>query len=398
MIFFTGGTGFLGNAIISQILQSYPDERIAVLVRGGSEEEAKNRLHSSFSNLKDQFSAEEITNRLLPIKGNLDGNKMGISERDYSMLEGSVSSIYHSAANTHLGLDYDESYKINYEGTVKVLDLAKRVRLNNPALRFNHISTAYVAGDTSSVVSSDRLELSGRFRNSYEETKARSEDLVRSYKDDFNVVVFRPSIIVGNSKTGVTSAFNVLYIPARIIITGLLKVIPALPHIPFDVVPVDYVAESISSMHKLNILSGSSFHLSAGLGRESSPGEVLDLLFHTAKNFGSIKVPQKPNFVPPEMLPDMLQRAFSSVSTIANNIYHTNAYKQFEKLVSGHVPVFKQLLPFLPYMISNPRFDTSLSCETLNSYIKPAPLFSNYAENIFSYCLKTQWGKVPASI
>ncbi len=391
MIFFTGGTGFLGNAIISQILIKYPHERIAVLVRAGSQEEARVRLLNSFSHLKESFVEADIENRLLPICGDLSKPLLGISTNAYSMLEESVSSIYHSAANTHLSLPYADAHAINFEGTERVLELASRVSLRNPALRFNHISTAYVAGDTSSIVYADTLDLTTRFRNSYEETKAKSELLVRSYQDKFTVVVFRPSIIVGDSRTGVTSAFNVVYVPARIIIAGLLKVIPALPHIPFDVVPVDYVAESIASTHALDVISGSAFHLSAGVGRESNPAEVLDLLFRTAKNFGSIKIPQKPVFVAPELI----QRALHSVSNLANNLYHTSAYRHFEKIASGHLPVFKQLLPFVPYMISNPRFDTSISHDVLSKVIKPAPLFNQYAENIFKYCLETQWGKYP---
>jgi thioester reductase-like protein len=389
MIFITGGTGFLGNAIISQILTRYPNERVAVLVRAQNNEVASKKLFNSFSHLNKRFSEKTILSSLIPIKGDLSEENLGISDYNRSLLHESVQSIYHSAANTNLGLSYKESKATNLDGTLRVLSLASEISERNSRLRFNHISTAYVAGDTSSIVTADRLVLDKRFRNSYEETKAKAESLVRAYSNKFTTVIYRPSIIVGDSRTGITSTFNVIYIPARIIIMGLLKVIPALPHIPFDVVPVDYVAESIAKAHGTNIPSGSAFHLTAGVGRESSPSEVLDLLFSTAKHYSSKRLPQKPVFIAPELM----QKAMNSVSNIANNIYHTSVYKQFEKIASDHIPVFKQLLPFVPYMISNPRFDTEATLDSLGSIIRPAPLFSQYAENIFRYCIQTQWGK-----
>jgi thioester reductase-like protein len=392
MIFVTGGTGFLGNAIISRILATYPQERVAVLVRAASDQQAREKLLASFSHLREFRDESSLQKSLTAVRGDLSTPGLGISIPNRTMLEESVNSIYHSAANTHLSLPYEEAHATNLDGTERVLELACRIAEKNPSLRFNHISTAYVAGDTSSVVTPDMLDLDVRFRNSYEETKAKAESMVRSHSDKFTVVVFRPSIIVGDSTTGITSSFNVLYIPARIVITGLLKVIPALPHIPFDVVPVDYVAESIASTHRLDLQSGSAFHLSAGVGRESNPAEVLDLLFRTAKNFNSIRVPQKPAFIAPEIL----QRALHSVSNLANNLYHTSVYRQFERIAAGHLPVFKQLLPFVPYMISNPRFETTLKHDFLEDVIKPAPLFHQYAENIFKYCLETQWGKNPS--
>jgi thioester reductase-like protein len=389
MIFITGGTGFLGNAIVTQILTRYPNERVAVLVRAENDDIACRKLYQSFSHLRDRVNEKTLRSSLIPVRGDLSEDNLGISDYNRSLLHESIQSIYHSAANTHLGLSYEESKATNLDGTVRVLALASEISERNSRLRFNHISTAYVAGDTSSIVTADRLELNKRFRNSYEETKAKAESLVRAHSNKFTTVIYRPSIIVGDSRTGITSTFNVVYIPARIIIMGLLKVIPALPHIPFDVVPVDYVAESIANAHGSHIPTGSAFHLTAGVGRESSPAEVLDLLFSTAKHYSSKRLPQKPVFIAPELM----QKAMNSVSNIANNIYHTSVYKQFEKIASDHIPVFKQLLPFVPYMISNPRFDTEATLESLENIISPAPLFNQYAENIFRYCIQTQWGK-----
>lgn len=394
MIFLTGGTGFLGNALITSLFSEYPSEKMAVMVRASNELEAKNRIQESFKHLREYYPEEQVLSRIIPIKGNLSTEGLGLSDKDKFFLKSEVSSIYHSAANTHLSLPYEEAKATNLDGTVRLLELASEIAESNSSLRFNHISTAYVAGDTSEIVTADSLELKTRFRNSYEQTKAHAESLVRAHKDKFNIVIFRPSIIVGDSVTGRTSTFNVLYIPARIIIAGLLKVIPALPHIPFDVVPVDYVANCISKSHILDIPNGSSFHLSAGVGRESSPGEILELLFHTARNYSSKNIPQKPSFVSAEVM----QRTIHSLSSLANNLYYTTAFRHFEKVVCEHIPVFRQLLPFIPYMVSNPRFDTNSTFASLGTKIEPAPLFNQYAENIFKYCIQSHWGKASPAL
>ncbi|HMO19100.1 MAG TPA: SDR family oxidoreductase [Oligoflexia bacterium] len=399
MIFITGSTGFLGNAVLSRLYTRYPHEKFLVLVRAENKEHARKRIISEFKHLKEFGEETDILKRIVPVQGDLESPSLGISQKDREAIIKETESIYHSAANTHLNLPLDQAKQVNLEGTREVLKLASEIvqcisselsfsqRRDN--FRFNHISTAYVAGDTTDIVSPDMLDVGKKFRNSYEQTKAEAEMLVRSHQDLFNIVVYRPSIIVGDSVTGMTSTFNVLYIPARLVIMGLLKVIPAFPHIPFDVVPVDYVAESIANSHSLRIPSGSAFHLSAGVGRESSPGEVLELLFHAAKSYSSRRIPQKPGFVSP----DILQRTINSMTHLASNLCHSSAYKNFEKIVCEHIPVFRQLLPFIPYMISNPRFDTNTTLKNLGCCVQPAPLFSTYAENIFRYCIESSWGK-----
>ena len=90
-----------------------------------------------------------------------------------------------------------------------------------------------------------------------------------------------------------------------------------------------------------------------------------------------------PNFIPQEIL----HLAFSSFSAAAEGLLLV------EKRVSKHIKVFRQTLPFIPYMFSNPRFDTSSTERILAPYMPPAPLFKNYADRIFSYCFETNWGK-----
>jgi nucleoside-diphosphate-sugar epimerase len=89
----------------------------------------------------------------------------------------------------------------------------------------------------------DELDVGQGFRNTYERSKFEAEQFVRA--SGLPVRVVRPSIVVGESTTGWTSSFNVLYPPLRALARGLVRRVPADPEAIVDVVPVDHVADVI---------------------------------------------------------------------------------------------------------------------------------------------------------
>jgi nucleoside-diphosphate-sugar epimerase len=123
-----------------------------------------------------------------------------------------------------------------------MLELAEQVEDLD---RFVHVSTAYVAGRHSGAFSEDDLLIGQRFRNTYEQAKAEGETLVQRSADRLPIAIVRPSIVVGESDSGWTPAFNVIYWPLRAFARGLLSELPALPYSRVDIVPVDYVADAI---------------------------------------------------------------------------------------------------------------------------------------------------------
>src|SRR5436190_19145734 len=89
-----------------------------------------------------------------------------------------------------------------------------------------------------------QLDIGQEFRNTYERTKWEAEHIVAAAAD-LAPVVARPSIVMGESTSGWTPAFNVLYWPIRAFSRGLFDVVPARPEAMVDVVPVDYVADAL---------------------------------------------------------------------------------------------------------------------------------------------------------
>ena len=383
MILVTGGTGFLGREIVGRLLLSRPNERIGLLVRPAPGVSAADRVARLLNELFGQDDAAAYTNRVEVIAGDVAEDEFGIGSAEFQSLASRTDEIFHSAATTALNEEISVAQRINIGGTEQVLRLAKQAnRSPLNSVRLNHISTAYVAGNSHAIVQPSTLDLSLSFRNAYERTKAEAEALVRDASQDISTCIFRPSIIVGDSVTGETSAFNVIYIPAKLIVKGFFLRFPALPHIPFDVVPVDYVADAIVYLSGLQHASGTCYHLSAGLGRESSPWEILEQLIST---FNKYRRRGRSRLLMPTLVP-------AEVMTLAHSSFAV-AMKVLERMVCERLNVFRQTVPFIPYMLGNPRFDTTLTERAMGG-TRP-PLFANYAELLFRYCLETDWGKKP---
>ena len=88
--------------------------------------------------------------------------------------------------------------------------------------RHLHVSTAYVAGRYRGRFKETDLDLGQGFRNTYEQSKFEAEKAIAEAADGLPLVIARPSIIVGDSRSGWTSAFNVIYWPMRAFSRGLM--------------------------------------------------------------------------------------------------------------------------------------------------------------------------------
>ena len=136
-----------------------------------------------------------------------------------------------------------------------------------------HVSTAYVSGKFEGTFRERQLDAGQEFRNTYEQTKWEAEHIV-SAATDLQPAIARPSIVMGESDSGWTPAFNVLYWPLRAFSRGLFDEIPALPSAHVDIVPVDYVADALVRL--LDVSDQGVFNLVAG--RDASfANEVVEL-------------------------------------------------------------------------------------------------------------------------
>ncbi len=249
--FVTGYPGFIGKRLVRRLADHLrgTGERLVLLVQPRNAAQAREDLA--------RLSAEPAE----VVEGDVEQMHLGLSGAEFKALARDVTDVWHLAARTWLAAEASEMRRINVEGTRNVLDLAlaaKRLR------RLCHFSTAYVSGDRVGVILEDELAMGQRFHNQYEETKFQAEVLVRRAQAEIPATIMRPSIVVGDSRTGEIDRFEGPYALAILLVASPLAVPLPLPGdavAPLNVVPVDFAVDAAISIAANPAGAGRTVHL-----------------------------------------------------------------------------------------------------------------------------------------
>ncbi len=369
---------------------TYPDREIGLLVRPSGSASPESRIRAVLANSFSPDELGKLLKRITVFDGDMSKPNLGLSPQNYQRLRAEITTFFNCAALISFGMPIEEARRVNVEGVKNILKLLEQMNTGSRQSRLHHVSTAYAAGDVENLVSPDTLDLNGKFKNTYEQSKAEAEALIRS-SECCPYTIYRPSIIVGDSVTGQTSSFNVLYVIWRLVMKGLFEAFLGTPDAPCDVVPVDYAADSMAKLSLRNDRSAAAYHLCVGAGRESNPREIIDVvvnLVNKSRREG-LRLLKHPLLVPPEAFA-LAQRGFSVSKQIA-----VQGIKNLEKILHRRPELFHQAATFASYGTRNPRFDVSATEEALGGRTSQPPLFCNYCDNLFRYCWETDWGKVP---
>ena len=240
-VLLTGVTGFLGQELLCQLLTETP-AHVTCLVRSGRDAGAGDRLVSVVERLFGPGSWQAVKPRVSAVEGDVTHPNLGLSPRVRDRLARTTTHLVHGAASVRFDLPLSEARRINAGGTIHAADFAERCYERGTLERFTYVSTAFVGGRHATPFGEDDLDVGQRFRNTYERSKFEAEVVLRPRMRAVPTTVVRPSIVIGNSRSGHTSAFNVIYWPLRVYAEGAMRVAPAAPDLPVDVVPVDFVA------------------------------------------------------------------------------------------------------------------------------------------------------------
>jgi thioester reductase-like protein len=334
----TGATGFVGSELLARFLQR-GSRRVYALVRASDDEAAAGRL-----------PAHE---RLTAVAADIERPGLGLDRRTADAIAEDATTVVHCAASVSFGLDLEQSRRVNVDGSRRMVELAERCARRGDGLeRLSYISTAYVAGAHRGVFGEDQLDVGQRFRNSYEESKFEAETLVRERARGLPLQVMRPSIVVGDTRTGWTSSFNVLYAPLKAFARGRLPAIPGRRSAPVDIVPVDYVADAAYGLATHG--PGGTFHLVSG-ENASTVGRLLEL---SSRHLGKR---------PPTMLPPLLYRRLA------------------HPLLRRRYPALRHSEVYFPY------FDMRLRFATRG--FPPAPPVESYFERLIEFAQASRWGR-----
>ncbi|MGR3293410.1 MAG: SDR family oxidoreductase [Candidatus Scalindua sp.] len=296
IILVTGSTGFLGSAITQRLLVSGCKLRLLIRKRDTDSSQILFGVESLIKTLilgnqlveysQEQFLAvgerlnngkslhELFTSNVEIIEGDITSSSLGLEKQEYMKLCSEVDEVFHCAAVTHFEMQgADEHVVVNIKGTENVLQFTNTGKQK----RLHYISTAYVAGKQNCIIYENQIVNEPLFNNEYERSKFVAEQLVIEYakSNDIPYTIYRPGIIVGDSKTGATCKFDNLYLFVKVLfniknsfikeknedLNDITIRVPGDPDALINLVPIDYVADAIVAILEKKESIGKIYHI-----------------------------------------------------------------------------------------------------------------------------------------
>lgn len=392
----TGATGFLGRELLWQLITSLPEEYdIVCLVRERSEPrsrgenpppvaaspgEAAQLAERRLQDLLDEGAplprGDARRARVHALLGDITRPRLGLDESSFAALAARTFEIYHGAATVRFDLPLEEARQTNVHGTREILALARAAQATGPLRRLHYIGTAYVAGNRQGRIGEDELDCGQSFHNTYEQTKFEAEKLVRaalqgeSGQPPLPTTIYRPSIVVGDSDSGYTSSFKVMYWPLKVFARGLIPIVPASRAGIVDLVPVNFVIRAILQLGAQDGSLGKTYHLAAGPERSTTIGAAMDV----AADFFRV---YKPLFMP--------------IATFERWVRPVLRFalrgKRRRALDTGRI--------YVPYLSHGAAFDTRNTRADLRQSGLEIPDVRQYFLTLLRYCKDSDWGRRP---
>lgn len=380
-IFVTGATGFLGGYITRELLNA--GFRLKLLVRGTTNSPAHERYSEIFPNhTPAAYVSGLLSSRLEIIEGDITKCCLGLDTKEYIQLAETVDEVFHCAAATKFNNDaFDTLTRANVSGAENIASFCYAGKLK----RLHYISTAYVAGKRRDMVFEEELDNGQEFNNTYEKSKFYAEKLVGIFATRCNIptTVYRPSIIVGDSRSGYTKNHDNIYVFGK----GLYRLKNYAMrkdnggnrpicwndtnHLPpmrilgdkygtINLIPIDYAARAIVAI--------------------SRQAESINKTFHIV------------NPSPPSL------GELAEWTGVATGVSHTKIVDAYEFRKQPRTMVEKLFLQgteaFQPYMFGEPDFDSTNTRKLLIGTGIECPLITQELINRFiQYGIAANWGK-----
>lgn len=267
--FVTGATGFIGKRLVKKLLER-KGAKVYFLIR----KESAGKVAA----LRDYWGVSAA--RAIPVHGDLTRKKLGVSAEDIKKLKGEIAGFYHLAAVYDLEADEESQIAVNIDGTRNTVEFAKAI----DAGHFHHVSSIAAAGLYEGIFREDMFKEAENYDHPYFRTKHESEKIVR---DECKLpwTVFRPAMVVGDSMTGEMDKIDGPYYFFKLI-QRIRKLLPSwMPMVGLEggrinIVPVDFVVNSLDYISHQEHASGKCFHLVDPVGYRV--GDVLDILSKAA--------------------------------------------------------------------------------------------------------------------
>jgi thioester reductase-like protein len=272
-ILFTGFPGFIGMRLLPRLLERKPEARVHCLVQEKFIGVARQSVEAI------EAAHPHVRGRLSLVTGDITVPGLAIESNEARALLEDVAEAYHLAAVYDLAVALEPARRINIDGTRHVLEfLAGATRFD----RLHYVSTAYVSGKHRGTFRETDLDVGQGFKNHYEETKFLAE--VAVVKSPLARTIYRPGVVVGDSRTGETGKFDGPYFALRAMerlpSPGLFMRLGK-GDATVNVVPVDFVVEALARLSSSDVSRGKTYHLT-----DPNPHGSLEIARMFAKGLG----------------------------------------------------------------------------------------------------------------
>jgi nucleoside-diphosphate-sugar epimerase len=278
-LFFTGFPGFLGSELVPRILLRSEGDEAVCLVQPKFADLARRRAR--------EIEAREprCTSRIHLVEGDITRPGLGLS--DAAALQRDTVEIYHLAAIYDLSVRRPVGMKVNVEGTRNMLDFAAGCA---GLRRFQYVSTCYVSGRYAGTFRETDLTKGQTFNNFYEETKYLAEvEVQERMKQGLPATIYRPAIVVGDSRTGDTQKYDGPYFAIRWLLRqpgiAIMPVVGDATRCRLNLVPRDFVIGAITYLSGQEKSLGKTYQLA-----DPEPLTIDEVLTAVGKATGRVMI------------------------------------------------------------------------------------------------------------
>jgi thioester reductase-like protein len=359
-IFLTGSTGYIGAHVAANLVRDY-GAPLNLLVRAREPQQAEDRLWRGLQ-LHFDFKTfyEILQTRIRVFCGDLTSERFGLSQDDYDRLVHTSDSVMHCAASLNRKSE-KACLNVNLRGTLEVIKLAQQVDHYHGLRRFSHVSTVAVAGQRQDeiVTEDNAIDWNRSDYDPYARTKKFCEHMIRQLLPETPKTIFRPSIVLGDSRRAETTQFDM--VRAFVFLAGL-KALPLRSQDRVDIVNVDFVADAIAALHVRERTQYDTYHLSSGHESQTFK-QITESLAAAQGKRGPIYLP-------------FMEKPFDRTVNLLSN----------RKSPIGYGAALMKV--FMPYLTFNTVFDHTRVTTELGR--KPVP-FSQYSYPLLKFSRETNF-------
>ena len=346
-IFITGFPGFIAGRLVERLARERA--RFILLVQPV----LLQRAYEDVAQIVAETGAP--VERFSIVQGDITKPNLGLTQTDLDRARAETHIVFHLAAAYDLAVAEEVGQLVNVQGTKNVNEFTKSIA---NLQRYHYVSTCYVAGRRLGLIREDELEHSAGFRNHYEESKYLAELSVQALKSEMPLTIHRPSVVVGDSRTGETAKYDGIYYLIHYLRRwpgGLTLLNIGNSKVSLNLVPIDYVIEAMVALANDERAIGTTVQIA-----DPTPLTTEELFDEIAKTIGGRK----------------------SLLTVPRNIVYPVLMAPGAPKISG--------LPHsaVPYFFLEQTYDTSRVSELLESHEIRCPAFPDYVRPLVKFVEK----------